>query len=201
MTNINAAEAYRQMMNHLMRIRDASDWLDNLGQALSIYHGQYHEFLHPKLLDEIGNLPYPAILLLGTTLETPWTSDTLDIQVKALSFIMKETHWDGTAEMLLKIYEEGNDPVNDPYLAGYISEYFALSHRTPQNIMIQAKHYLTDGDLMLLRGYLAAIYGWLCRGPFGENAQDFLNELTEIMNHTQDNSIKKQIEEILEANS
>ena len=112
---------------------------------------------------------------------------------------MKETHWDGTAEMLAKIYEEGNDPVNDPYLFGYVSEYFALSQRTPQIILIQAKHYLTDGDIMLLRGYLAAIYGWLCRGPFDENARDFLYELTEIMNYTQDNSIKKQIEEILEA--
>lgn len=191
---------YRQMMTCLMNITDTSDFNNDLEKALRRYNGRNHEFLHRNLLANMQNLPYSAILLLGTTLETPWTPDTLEIQIMALSLIMKETHWDGTAQMLTKTEKEGSSPLTDPDLDGFIIEYFALSQRTPQEIIINARHYLKEDDTMLLRGYLAVIYGWLCRGPFDENAKDFLNELKILMNNTPDASIKQQINEILEVN-
>ena len=199
MLNINEYDSYHQMMSHFINIKDSSDINDDLEKALHLYNGQYHAFLHSQLINDMDSLPYPAILLLGTTLETPWTSDTLEVQVKALALIMKETHWDGTAKMLTETFN-WESLINDPYLDGYIIEYFALSQRTPQDVITNAEHYISDGDTLLLRGYLVTIYGWLCRGPFDEKARDFLNELNNLMAKTQDVSIKQQITEIFEAN-
>jgi hypothetical protein len=111
---------------------------------------------------------------------------------------MKRTCWDGTLEMLETIYDEEENPINDPYLAGHIYEKFGMSESTEQNIIFDAKKYFFDDNHYIVKAALASVYGWMATSFFDSNAEEFLLCIKCVGDQSNDITIKKQVKEILD---
>jgi hypothetical protein len=184
------------MLDYLLNIKSISDPEENIEKALDIYYGHEHSNAHRILVENIDKLPYHALLLLFGQIKTPLSKDALEIRIRSLALIMKKTKWDGTWLMLDNVYEKR--PINDPQLAGHITETYLYSKATPQEIILETRKYLNEKNIFIVRAALFEIFGWLATSKFNKEADIFVAELNTLAQNSDDNAIKQQMEEIQE---
>jgi len=172
-----------------------SEQIELRKNILLVYQGSDHDNAHKSLMKYVEILDYRFILRLFGQFFSSMTEDKLEITVCLLTRIIRETGWDGTYEMLRNI-----DAVchkTDPYLGGHIYDTFAYEAGTPEEVILTIRRFLYSDDIHVVRASLAIINGWLRNDNF-EN-RDFVEEIRSLGEKSNDPSIKKQVEEILES--
>ena len=205
MTEKPKSESALQMVEYLfsvdeiihIRNQEAGDERSKLySKILEIYHGPNHAQAHHLFLQIIPRFKYKTSRILFGQFKSPMTPDILEISVMILAEIIKGSGWDGTAEMLHRPLEEW--PNQDPYLLGCIGEHFCLDYGTHQEVMFTTRRFLYSENKTVVRAALTVICGWLNRETFVD-ADDFLQELKTLAENSDDDSIKRQVQEIMES--
>jgi len=161
----------------------------------TIYHGPDHDYAHKLLTRNIETLDYRFVLILFGQFFSSMTEDKLEITVRLLTRIIRETGWDGTYEMLRNT--EAVCYKADPYIGGHMYDTFAYEAGTPEEVILTIRRFLYSDDINVVRASLAIINGWLRNDNF-EN-RSFVDEIRSLGVKSNDNSIKKLVEEILES--